>query len=242
MLSHPPKCACLRIPDSILCHSGIPPPCYRSLLAGSVRDTLNRPFAYRADDGRLRCIMQGSGRSRDLLLWVDRDLNQNQIWDVTDLERAGGLIGPITCSPAHKAYVCLSLYIYLCQNLYYPFPSFLTAFPLSPWKWTLPPTIANQDNDRRALSDTISFYFLFLHVSQHICTFFFPAASPTQFPLHDRAFQYCKQVGCPLRSGRAKYFTLCPVGPDTAVRDRSRMTGFCMTVRSQLRLVLARLG
>lgn len=38
--------------------------------------TERAPFAYRADGGRLSCIMQGSGDSRDLLIWVDRDLNQ----------------------------------------------------------------------------------------------------------------------------------------------------------------------
>jgi hypothetical protein len=54
-----------------------------------------------------------------------------------------------------------------------PLPlSFLTAFPSSLRKWTLPPAIADQDNDRRSLSDSISLYFPFLHVSQRICTFF----------------------------------------------------------------------
>lgn len=58
------------------------------------------------------------------------------------------------------------------QNLLLPLPlSFLTAFPSSLRKWTLPPAIANQDNDRRPLSDSISLYFPFPHVSQRICTF-----------------------------------------------------------------------
>jgi hypothetical protein len=67
--------------------------------------------------------MQGSSGSRVVLIWVDRDLNQNQIWDVTDLERTGGLIGPIACRPTHNI-ICPPWNIYPspCQNLYYPFP------------------------------------------------------------------------------------------------------------------------
>lgn len=124
-------------------------------------------------------------------------------------------------------YVRLGIYIPLpvrIQSLLLPLPlSFLTAFPSSLRKWTLPPAIANQDNDRRPLSDSISLYFPSLMF--HSTSVLFPAASPTQFPVHDRTFQYCKQAGCPLRSGRAKYLTLCPVGPDSVVPDRSRMTG-----------------
>ena len=69
-------------------------------------------------------------------------------------------------------YVRPGIYISLSESLL-PLPSsYLTAFPSPLRKWTLPPAIANQDNDRRALSDSVRFYFPFLHVSQRICTFF----------------------------------------------------------------------
>lgn len=203
-------------------HSGIFYPAtdlYWLVLSGIHETDLSRI------DGRLRCIMQGSGGSRGLFNLRRSRSESDQIWDVTDLERTGGLIGPIACRPTHNS-ICppWNTYISLSESLRLLPLSFLTAFPSSPRKWTLPPAIANQGNDRRALSDSIKFYFPFLHVSQRICTFF-PAASPTQFPVHDMTFQYCKQAGCPLRSGRAKYLTLCPVGPDIVAPDRSRMTG-----------------
>lgn len=209
------------LPDSILSLRYIFP-CYRSLLAGSAQDTRNRPFAYR----RAAPLHHARLRRQPRFANLRRSRSESdQIWDVTDLERTGGLIGPIACHPTHNSIcppwnTCISL-----PKSLRPLPlSFLTAFPSSLRKWTLPPAIANQGNDRRAFSDSIKFYFPFLHVSQRICTFF-PAASPTQFPVHDMTFQYCKQAGCPLRSGRAKYLTLCPVGPDSVAPDRSRMTG-----------------
>ena len=118
--THPPKknCAYLRIPDSILSLRYISP-CYCSLLStgwlclGYSKQT----FAYRAGGGRLRCIMQGSSGNRVMLIRADRDLNQNQIWDVTDLERIGGLIGPIACRPTHNS-ICPPWNIYPspCRN------------------------------------------------------------------------------------------------------------------------------
>lgn len=94
-------------------------------------------------------------------------------------------------------YVWLGIYISLVRISTFPFLVISDRLSFVTQEVDLAAGNSNQGNDRRALSDIIGFYFPSPHVSQRICTFF-PPASPTQFPVHDRTFQYCKQGRMPV--------------------------------------------